>query len=344
MQEFRKNEVYKKVPVQECWDVTGKEPIGTRCVDVNKGDVIHPEYRSRLVAKELKAGNKREDLFAATPPLEAKKLLFSMAATNRNKGKNSRGGKKLDFIDVRRAYFNAKARRPVYVKLPPEDEESGLCGKLMKAMYGTRDAAQNWEAEYTSFMTQVGFSQGKYSPCVFHHKERGIRSVIHGDDFTLLGRSEDLDWFRERISSKYEVKFRGRLGPDNEDDKSIRILNRIVEWTPHGIRYEADQRHAEIIIKDLNLDEENSKGVTAPSVKTTDEQLARINCSEEMSAPEGTAYRGISARANYLAQDRPDISFAAKGASRHMAKPRNEDQFRIKRIGRYLLKNPRVIQ
>ena len=50
---------------------------------------------------------------------------------------------KIDFIDVRRAYFHAKARREVYVSLPPEDWEEGKCGRLQKAMYGTRDAAQN---------------------------------------------------------------------------------------------------------------------------------------------------------------------------------------------------------
>ena len=49
-------------------------------MDVNKGDDQNLEYRSRLVAKEIKK-DKREDLFAATPPLEAKKILLSMAAT-----------------------------------------------------------------------------------------------------------------------------------------------------------------------------------------------------------------------------------------------------------------------
>ena len=47
---------------------------------MNKGDISNPEYRSRLVAKEIKK-DKRQDLFAATPPLECKKLLFSMAVT-----------------------------------------------------------------------------------------------------------------------------------------------------------------------------------------------------------------------------------------------------------------------
>ena len=94
--------------------------------------------------------DKRDDLFAATPPLEAKKILMSLAVTEgvgyRKGGKDK--GMKLDFIDVRRAYFHAKARREVYVKLPAEDSEEGMCGRLNKAMYGTRDAAQNWEYEY----------------------------------------------------------------------------------------------------------------------------------------------------------------------------------------------------
>ena len=80
MKEFKKHGVYTKVSEKECWRVTGKGPIGTRWVDINKGDEDRPEYRSRLVAKELKT-DKREDLFAATPPIEALKLLISMAMT-----------------------------------------------------------------------------------------------------------------------------------------------------------------------------------------------------------------------------------------------------------------------
>ncbi len=51
MEEFRKCGVYEKVPIEEAIKNTGKQPIGVRWVDVNKGDDIHPEVRSRLVAK-----------------------------------------------------------------------------------------------------------------------------------------------------------------------------------------------------------------------------------------------------------------------------------------------------
>ncbi len=66
----------------------------------------------------------------------------------------------LDFIDVARAYFHAKARRDVYVEFPDGDHQENVSGELKKAMYGTRDAAQNWELEYTEMMVEAGCTHG----------------------------------------------------------------------------------------------------------------------------------------------------------------------------------------
>ena len=57
-------------------------------------------------------------------------------------------GLKLAFIDVKRAYFYAPAKKDIFVKLLPEDQAPGMCGKLLKSMCGTRDAASNWEDCY----------------------------------------------------------------------------------------------------------------------------------------------------------------------------------------------------
>ena len=173
---------YEKVPIEECHRVTGKGPIRTRFVDLNKGDHKTPNYRSRLVATELKANNPSLDHFAAMPPLEAKKALFSMAVT-RNIRKQHGGPYKLGFIDISKAYLYAAVRRDVYIQLPEEDYEPGMCGKLKFSLYGTRDAAQNWEREYTDCLAQLGFVRGKTSPCTFYSKELDARIVVHGDDF-----------------------------------------------------------------------------------------------------------------------------------------------------------------
>ena len=87
----------------------------------------------------------------------------------------------------------------VYIKLPKEDEEEGMCGRLNMSMYGTRDAAQNWERVYVDFMERNGFRRGIAHPCVFYHEGKQLWCVMHGDDFTVMGKDEELDWFREKI-------------------------------------------------------------------------------------------------------------------------------------------------
>ena len=79
-----KMRLYDKVHMSQCYKRTGTSPIAARWIDINKGDVQTPNYRSRLVAREINT-YKRDDLFAATPPLEALKMIISMTATS-NKG------------------------------------------------------------------------------------------------------------------------------------------------------------------------------------------------------------------------------------------------------------------
>ncbi len=96
MEMFTKHDVREKVPIEECWKNTGKAFAGVRWV----GDKENPEYRRRLVAKEIKK-DEREDSFAAKPPLEAEKMLFPLWA--------SLPGTRLEFGDVACACFHATA-------------------------------------------------------------------------------------------------------------------------------------------------------------------------------------------------------------------------------------------
>ena len=82
---MKKVELFEEVPVSECWECTGRPPVSTKWVEVNKGTAENPDVRCRLVARDFKPkGEKdREDLFAAMPPLAAKRLLFAMAAAGK---------------------------------------------------------------------------------------------------------------------------------------------------------------------------------------------------------------------------------------------------------------------
>ena len=51
---------------------------------------------------------------------------------------------KIDFVDARRAYFHAAARRDIYVKLPKEDSEEAEC---MLADYLRSEGYGVWEGK-----------------------------------------------------------------------------------------------------------------------------------------------------------------------------------------------------
>jgi hypothetical protein len=186
---------------------------------------------------------------------------------------------------------------------------------------------------------KIRFDSGIASPCLFYHKDREIRAVVHGDDFTMLGHREDLDWFRKMIETKFEIKHK-RMGSGPDELKSVRILNRIVTYTENGIEYEADQRHAEIIGKQMGL-VSGSKGVATPGMKT--KFVEGADELRELPPQEASKFRGLVARANYLGQDRSDIKFPVKEVSRRMPKPRYRDVENLKRLAWYLIGKPRMV-
>ena len=70
----------------------------------------------------------------------------------------------------------------------------------------------------------------------------------------------------------------------------------------------------------------------------------QVDMEELMGEAEGSRFRALAARLNYLAMDRSDMQFAAKECCRRMAKPRLGDWTLLKRAGRYLRGRPRCIQ
>ena len=114
---FREHQVYAKVHVQECLVVTGRTPIGSMWIHINKGDDGSPAYRSRRVAKEKHKRKHEESIVAATPPLEANKLLFSLATTSLARSPHHKSTPKtLLFSCVKRTELHADALLFICVK------------------------------------------------------------------------------------------------------------------------------------------------------------------------------------------------------------------------------------
>jgi len=344
---FRAKSVWTKRPKAECYRQTGRPPISVRWVDVNKGDDVNPRYRSRLVARQLKCRDTSgTSYFAPAPPLEGVKAILSCASTTFGKtapdlDPTSEHRTTIGLYDISRAYFCAEKDVDdfTYVDLPREDPEHGvMCALLLRHMYGTRAAADGWQEEYSTSLIAMGFVQGTSCTTIFHHPSRSLKCTVHGDDFTCLGPRSSMTWFEEQLGAKYEYTCGGRLGPGPTDDKEGMILNRVVRWSDNGIEWEADPRQSEKLVSECGLD--GSKSVATPGVRIpASEALADRPLDKKLHTP----FRGAAARANYLAQDRMDVQFAAKEVCRAMATPTDQAWTSMKRLCRYLVGAPRLV-
>ena len=93
---------------------------------------------------------------------------------------------------------------------------------------------------------------------------------------------------------------------------SIKSFDRL---HPKGIECEADPRQVEELLVDIEI--EGANGEATPSQKILSHQ---VQTEEKLSDSNFTCFRGLAARANYLAGDRSiDVLYNAKEVSLHDA-------------------------
>ena len=257
----------------------------------------------------------------------------------------------LGFYDVSRAHWHAAVRRNIYVK-PPKEDTSILTGiaKLLKSMYGTRDAAQCWDAFCEEVMTALEFTVGVYSVCVYHHRDKDAVCVRHGDDFILLAPRHMQKWFHEEINKRMQgmVKHLGSLGPRSDlgDVQEVRCLNRIIRWvygSPRGgaqdhVEWEADPRHIEILCHALFGDKAPKK------LSTPGEKMPKNADTTVLNERERQLYRSNTMRMAYLASDRPELPFCSKELARSMQQPTQWDMKQLRRGVQFLSGARRLVQ
>ena len=100
------------------------------------------------------------------------------------------------------------------------------------------------------------------------------------------------------------------LGPTSDCANEVRVLNRILRWTDGGLEYEPDQRHADIIIEQAGV--KHCNPVSTPCCADSEYDETKRLESGFLHGAEATLYRGIAARLNYLALDRPGVQYRAQ--------------------------------
>ena len=178
-------------------------------------------------------------------------------------------------------------------------------------------------------------------------------TLVHGDDFVSVGSRHAARQFQSRLEARFEIKTQvigavekeggacassDSTRPKDQCVQEGRVLNRVVRWTPQGWEVEPDQRHVDLIVKELGLLDANPVSTPGETENRDDE----ADNEKPLSAHDATKFRGLAARANYLAADRTDVMYSVKEICRQMAAPTVGSLKKLKRLGRYLLGNARL--
>ncbi|CAE7321841.1 GIP, partial [Symbiodinium sp. CCMP2456] len=155
----------------------GLKIVKSRWVDGWKPLPDDPQgVRSRCVAQEVNV-SQRDDVASGTPPLKARRMVLSHAAT---KAPGARVNKKLIArYDVSVAFFHAESTGKIAV-VPPKDLDQSRLWFLNKAMNGTREASKQWAAKILKNKKKWGFLEIESVPGLFYHPVHDIMVCCHG--------------------------------------------------------------------------------------------------------------------------------------------------------------------
>jgi hypothetical protein len=286
----------------------GQRPLKGKLVCKRKRDdtgrVVR--YKVRYVAKGYaqRYGIDYEKTTAPTTRLESFRMILHIAATL---------GWDLQQIDIKTAFLHGvlPEGETMYMEQPPgfaaEGKESWVM-KLMKSIYGMKQASRIWNQTFHKAMKSLGFERLACEWCVYIRRtETGVvMFAVHVDDIISAASSpEENKRFKEELRSKWEISDLGPakfvLGIAMARDLEKRtitlsqtaLIDKVVKEFGQGDAHAAETP----MVAGLQLQRPDKNAPVLPEIT---EWAKR------------TPYRSLVGSLMYIARGtRPDISYAA---------------------------------
>ncbi|WVZ51167.1 hypothetical protein U9M48_002333 [Paspalum notatum var. saurae] len=189
-----------------------QRPIGLKWVFKAKKDTtgIVTKHKARLVAKGYvqRQGIDYDEVFAPVARLESVRLLLALAASE---------GWPVHHMDVKSAFLNGELQEEVYVAQPPGFVVAGKEHKvlrLIKALYGLRQAPRAWYAKLDASLVALGFQRSASEHAVYTRGKGAHRLIVgvYVDDLIITGSNvTELKQFKEEMKSTFQMSDLGLL-------------------------------------------------------------------------------------------------------------------------------------
>ena len=212
-------EEYDAIVKNETWVLkvapSGVKPIPTRWVFKKKYDETGAvvRYKGRVVVQDCGYNMYAWDgnTFSPVAKISSIRALLALAAIM---------DWEIGSMDVKNAYLQSPVDGDIYVRMPPGYQQKNkageeLVGKLVKSLYGLRQAARNWYVTIRGWFIKYGFKPSAADPCVFIKRDAAGNTlvvVLYVDDMMIVGNNKRIvDVFIAAIEKQFDVKDLGDL-------------------------------------------------------------------------------------------------------------------------------------
>jgi len=239
------------------WEITtaprGSNIISSRWVFAVKynTDGSLEKLKARLVARGFsqKYGVDYDQTFAPTLRHDTLRLFMAICAIQ---------DLECHQVDVNNAFTQSFLKEEIYMEAPPGvNVARGQVLKVLRSLYGLKQAARDWNQRCVYELQKIGFIQSDADPCLLVHPERKIIILVYVDDIPFGAPNlEQINWFKSQLSAIFKIKDLG---------ETKKILGVQITRDRHAKTLKMDQAHyLKDVLAKYNMEKDKAKLTKIP--------------------------------------------------------------------------------
>ena len=222
------------------------------------------------------------------------------------------------------AFFHGKVRKVIHVAPPKDLRKKRKIWRLLKSLYGTRDASQVFATYVEEGLNDHGFQRNAVVPCLHWSAMLEAVGVHWGDDFIFGIPDDRADDLEQLMREVFKVKICERIGPGFLT--SVEFLHRKVGWNAEGFSWTHDPKRTLAMADGFGyngkkqLEQTKWKVLVTLGSETVGKGLR--DGADGLDEQETRRYRPLVGTTLCVGQDRPETQHATKEAARFMSRPK----------------------
>jgi hypothetical protein len=282
------------------------------------------KFKARLVARGFsqKFGVDFMETFAPTVRHDTLRVFMAVVCKD---------DLELHQVDVNNAFTESTLQEDIFMIPPPGvDIPPNMVFKILRSLYGLKQAARDWNQLCVSKLIKIGFTQSEVDPCLLIHHERKIMIMTHVDDIPIAApKLEDVLWFKKELGKVFKIKDLG------EPDKIL------------GVRITRDRKNGTLKLDQGHYIKENlarismTKETAHPTFSPMDSYESLRPSQPHEEREDKQEYQSLNGTWMWpMTMTRPDIAFPLGRLSSYVADPSKQHMRALKKLSRYLRSFP----